>query len=261
MTGTRVTGMDQPRPGDAFGEVLRAQLLLETFQGPTPRDGRRGGGVIEIVERDDGFIFGASSARYLDPPQDWPDIDHRAIERCRGRVLDVGAGAGRIALELQDRGFAVTALDVSPGAVEVCRARGVRDTVCAVVHEHTGTYDTVLLLGNNLGLCGGRRHAAGFLDALARVCAPGGRVVAQGTDATMWIDPEHVAYRQRNERAGELGGRMRIRARHRDLATDWFDFLYCSPGELAALLPGTGWRIEDLDDADTPTYLAVLARD
>jgi 2-polyprenyl-3-methyl-5-hydroxy-6-metoxy-1,4-benzoquinol methylase len=45
----------------------------------------------------------------------------------RGRVLDVGCGAGRHSLEAQRRGFGVVAIDLSPGAVEVCRRRGVRD--------------------------------------------------------------------------------------------------------------------------------------
>ena len=42
----------------------------------------------------------------------------------QGPVLDLGAGAGRASLYLQDRGLAVTAIDASPGAVQVCRRRG-----------------------------------------------------------------------------------------------------------------------------------------
>jgi ubiquinone/menaquinone biosynthesis C-methylase UbiE len=39
------------------------------------------------------------------------------------RVLDLGCGAGNIALELLDRGARVTCLDISPGMVELARRR------------------------------------------------------------------------------------------------------------------------------------------
>ena len=71
----------------------------------------------DVVERDDGFVDVEDTRRYLDPFRKWPAIDRRAFRRLRGRVLDVGCGAGRVALELQARGHDVTGIDVSPGAV------------------------------------------------------------------------------------------------------------------------------------------------
>ena len=93
---------------DAFGEMLRA------------------GTDAEIVERDDGFIQG-STLSYFAPVRRWATVERRALRFVRGRVLDVGVGAGRVALELQARGREVVAIDVSAGAVEVAQKRGVSD--------------------------------------------------------------------------------------------------------------------------------------
>jgi SAM-dependent methyltransferase len=254
-----------PRIGDAFGELLRAALAEATGRGVRPTIiARYPAPVIELVERDDGFLSAMPAARYLAPPADWFDLDHRALALVRGRVLDVGTGAGRAALALQERGVPVTGLDVSAGAVAVALARGVREVVHATVGGHAaaggGPYDTFLLLGNNLGLLGGPAAAPAFLGALAALAAPDARIVAQGTDPYATADEVHLRYHERNRRLGRLPGQLRVRVRHRDLATDWFDYLLCPPAELAGLLTGTGWRIEAVDDADPPRYLAVLVR-
>jgi SAM-dependent methyltransferase len=78
---------------------------------------------IEIVERSDGFITASvmGPKLYLAPFRRWPAHHRRAIRYMRGRVLDVGAGGGRVALHLQERGHDVVAIDNSPGAIEVCR--------------------------------------------------------------------------------------------------------------------------------------------
>ncbi len=252
-----------PRSGDAFGELVRAALAEETGHGPRPTIG---GSIprpaIEIVERDDGLINGAPAARYLCRPDQWPPFDQRALDRIEGRTLDIGTGAGRLALALQDRGTPVVALDVSPGAIEVAAARGVRETVCATVAEHASGgqegYDRFVLFGNNLGLLESRERAPGFLAALAAMANRGAKIIAQGTGPYATKDELHLAYHARNRAAGRMGGQLRVRVRYRDLATEWFDYLLCTPDELADLVAGTAWRVESIDDADSPLYVAVL---
>jgi SAM-dependent methyltransferase len=252
----------EPHIGDVFGEMIRDAYAVRTGIGPRPlAGGRVPRPVIEIIERDDGLINGAPADHYLDQPDDWQPHDHRALRMCRGRVLDVGMGAGRTALELQRRGIAVTGLDTSQGAIEVARRRGVRDTVLTTVDEFTRAavrYDTFLMLGNNLGLLESRERAPVFLRALAALASPGARIIAHGTDPYGTTDPVHVAYHRLNRERGRLGGQLRLRLRYRQLATDWFDYLVCSVDELASLVAGTPWRLDSIDDADRPYYLAVL---
>jgi hypothetical protein len=94
---------------DAFGRAM-----LDHFHG---RD------AWEIVERDDGnFSIGAGLELYFAPFRHWRPIERQAMRYVRGRVLDVGCGAGRLMLHLRDRGFEVVGIDNSPAAVETCRA-------------------------------------------------------------------------------------------------------------------------------------------
>lgn len=255
--------MDEPPVGDVFGEMIRDAYAVRTGIGPRPlAGGCLPRPVIEIIERDDGLINGAPADPYLDEPAEWPPHDHRALRLCRGQVLDIGTGAGRTALEIQRRGQAVTGLDVSPGAIEIARKRGLRDTVVATVDEFAAgartRYDTFLLLGNNLGLLENRERAPVFLAALARLANPGARIIAQSTDPYNTKDPVHVSYHQRNRDRGRLGGQLRLRLRYRLLATDWFDYLNCTTDELESLVAGSDWRIKEVDDIDRPYYVAVL---
>ena len=102
---------------DAFG-----QFLLEQYRSDEQ--------LAEIIEREDNFIaLGSDPGQYLSPHRKWPVADREAIKQARGRVLDIGCGAGRHALHLQDKGLDVTAIDRSPGAVKVCKLRGVKKAI------------------------------------------------------------------------------------------------------------------------------------
>lgn len=254
--------MQEPPIGDVFGEMIRDAYAVRTGVGPRPlAGGRVPRPVIEVIERDDGLINGAPADHYLDEPDEWQPHDHRALRLCRGHVLDIGTGAGRTAVELQRRGMAVTGLDTSRGAIEIARRRGLRDTVLNTVDAYASAsarYDTFLLLGNNLGLLESPERAPVFLQALARLANPGARLIAQGTDPYGTTDPVHVAYHRGNRERGRLGGQLRLRLRYRLLATEWFDYLNCSPVELERVIAGTRWRLKSIDTEDHPYYLAVM---
>jgi SAM-dependent methyltransferase len=101
-----------PVERDAFGHEIR-----DYWRGD--RD------IVEIIERDDGYVSVSGPVRaYFAPPEDWRPSEHEALAHARGRVLDAGSGAGRHDLCLQGRGLDVTAPDNSPLALGVCGERG-----------------------------------------------------------------------------------------------------------------------------------------
>ena len=56
-----------------------------------------------------------------------PEIERKALDMATGRTLDVGAASGCHSLVLQKKGIDVTAIDISPLAVETMKDRGVFD--------------------------------------------------------------------------------------------------------------------------------------
>ncbi len=231
------------------GEDAYGQLVLAYLEGrPRAR---------EIVERDDGMIEATEPASYFAPVRSWPAPERRGLRSVRGRVLDVGCGAGRVALELQERGREVVAIDSSPLAVEVARRLGVRDARVLSFEQvgpALGRFDTVVLYGNNFGLFGGEAKARRLLRRLRSFA---GRIVASSTDFYGTDDPAHVSYQERNRRRGRMPGQMRLRVRYRQYTSCWFDYLIASPGEVEMLVDGTGWHLVRTIPGES-MYVAVL---
>lgn len=236
--------------GDAFGELLLAHL--------------EGGQLTEIVERDDGFITASviGPGLYFAPFRRWPAHHRRAMRFVRGRVLDIGCGAGRVCLHVQERGGEAVGIDSSPGAIEVCRRRGARHAHVLPVErldDSLGLFDTVVMLGNNVGLLTDAEAGPKLLHRLHAITTRRGRIVGESRDPEGTDDPVHLRYHKENRRRGRLPGQVRIRVRHRGTATPWFDYLMLAPPDLERLAEGTGWRLARTLDSDD-TYVAILEK-
>lgn len=241
--------MSELRAGDALGAAIVAHL-----------EAGDGG---HVVERDDGWVRAEDAAVYFEPPKRWPEGELRLLERVVGRVLDVGAGAGRHALELQRRGHDVLALDTSAGAIEVCHRRGVAATFAGSIFELDDGrgFDTFLLAGHNLGLLGSPAAAPAFIARLVALARPGARMVGTSRHPTRTDDPDHLAYHDRNRAAGRPPGQLVIRVRRHLVASPWFDYWHLSPGELDGVVGPLGWRRSHTENvAGESSYLAVLVR-
>ena len=66
--------------------------------------------------------------------EDMPIIETTALSLCNGCVLDIGCGSGSHSLILQKQGLTVTAIDRSPGAIEVAKLRGVDHAVFLLLY-------------------------------------------------------------------------------------------------------------------------------
>lgn len=157
----------------------------------------------------------------------------------------------------------MTGIDVSPLAIKTCRARGVKDARVlpfTQVNRRLGTFDTILMMGNNFGLFGSRQRARWLLRRLQAMTTPQARIVAETLDVHQTDNPDHLSYLRWNRRRGRMAGQIRLRVRYGRLCTPWFDYLMVSKRELQSLLQGTGWEAERYLDSKAGMYVAVIRK-
>ena len=177
---------------------------------------------------------------------EFPLHEKRALKFARGRVLDIGSGAGRHSLYLQKQGRRVTAIDISPDLVSLAQAVGVHDARVADIGSklpfRNGEFDTVILFGNNLGICGTPKKFQGMMRELYRITSSRGRILAT-TRQPSTTEPVHRRYLQRNVELGRAVGQMRLRLILNGKCGSWFDLLLFSPTELMQLAAKEKWQL------------------
>ncbi len=234
---------------DAFGHVVY--------------DRYRGQAVQYVIERDDGYIDVDDLHTYFADYPSWPPRLKQAIRLATGKVLDVCCGAGRAALYLQRKGCDVLGIDTSPLALKVCRLRGVRHTrlmSIADADSQLGTFDTILMLGNNFGVMGSPTRTRALLRRFYKMTSPHARILAETLDPTRTKAAHHLEYQRANRRRGRLPGQLRLRFRYQAYASPWFGYLFVSRPEFRHLVAGTGWTIRRFFQSAGPSYIAVLEK-
>lgn len=238
---------------DAFGKLLLAQY-------------RTGEKLNEIIEREDNYIdTGSVPGQYLSEYKNWPAAEKQAIKHAAGRVLDIGCGAGRHSLYLQSKGLEVTGIDNSPGAIKVCKARGLEKAMLRPIEDvakfRNDSFDTILMMGNNFGLLGDPQRAKRLLKEFHRITTGDASIIAGTLNPYGTKNPEHLRYHKFNKTRGRMPGQITFRVRFGSLIGKWFDYLFVSPTELDTILDTSGWHVEKLYGDTNDRYFALIRKD
>ena len=209
--------------------------------------------------RADGVSFEIETAEYFTLDGQLSDFDRICLERCHGRVLDVGAGAGRHALAFQERGCEVTAIDVSPICTALCRERGVIDARTVDImrldrDEPMGQFDSIFFGMQTIGVAGGTKPLEELLRRLRKSLAPGGELLVDSSAL-------REAWEGGEEEDSHHRGEIVLSTRYRGWRGDPFPWLYLAEEELAEVANRAGYEMESLAHVESGEYLVAMRPD
>lgn len=187
-----------------------------------------------------------------------PRLEQKAIELCRGRVLDVGAGSGCHSLVLMERGLDVTAIDISQLSVDVMRERGINALNVNYFDEtFNGKFDTLLFAMNGIGIVGKVERLEQFFRSARRLLAPGGQLLLDSSDIS-YVFMNDDGSMDINLAAGYYG-EIDYKMRYKNITGEPFDWLYIDFGTLSMYAEEHGFSCEKCLDGEHYDYLARLA--
>ncbi|HEY31592.1 MAG TPA: methyltransferase domain-containing protein [Dehalococcoidia bacterium] len=213
-----------------------------------------------ISYRDDGLRIEMPISLFYRESTDM-DIDGIALENCRGRVLDIGAGTGLHSLHLQNQGLSVCAIDISPEACEIMQKRGVNEVYCTNISEFKAEpFDTLLMLCHGIGVVENMAGLDHFLTYVHHLVKPDGQIVLSSLDVRCTDIPIHLAYHEANRRAGHYIGEVRMYFEYKGLNGPVCGWLHVDSKTLANQASKAGWSCEILLQEEDGNYLAKLIK-
>lgn len=190
--------------------------------------------------------------------QEMPQLEKRALTLVRGRVLDVGAGAGCHALALQENGFEVKAIDVSPLSCDVMKARGIEDVECVNLFDTQlqSKFDTILLLMNGTGIAGKLSRLPLLLNRLKELMAEGAQILIDSSDLKYIYENEDGS--MDIDLGGNYYGEVDYQMVYKNVKGDSFDWLYVDSTLLTASCEQCGLKCEIIEKGEHYDYLAQI---
>ena len=188
---------------------------------------------------------------------DMPIQEQKAIELCRGNVLDVGAGSGCHSVILKERGLAPVAIDISELSVEVMKERGLDARNINFFDEtFTEKFDTILLAMNGIGIVGKIDRLPLFFRSIKRLLAPGGQVLLDSSDISyVFMDDDGG---MDIDLAAGYYGEIDYKMRYKNITGTPFDWLYIDFDTLSMYAEEHGFICEKCIDGEHYDYLARL---
>jgi SAM-dependent methyltransferase len=229
---------------DLFGKAI-----LDYQTNDSPEDLITETNISEADEMSVGYLF-----RNFDG---MPELEKKALKLSKGKVLDVGCGAGSHALYLQEKGFEVTAIDISANAIKACELRGLKDVrVENVLDLENVKFDTILLLMNGTGIFGTLSETSKYLEKLKSLLSPDGQILIDSSDIIYMFDEEEDG--SFSVPADGYYGELTFTISYKNQTEDTFPWLYLDYNTLQNAAHANGLQCELVMEGKHYDYLAKL---
>jgi SAM-dependent methyltransferase len=192
--------------------------------------------------------------------KDMPKIEQKALQLAKGKILDVGCGAGSHALSLQnERNLDVTAIDISEKAIETCLLRGIKNAKIENILNFEGEkFDTILLLMNGTGIFGKLKNCNQYLTKLKSLLNPDGQILIDSSDIIYMFDEDEDGGKwipSENDYYGELT----FNISYKNEKEEPFDWLYLDYNTLQNAAIANNLNCELILEGEHYDYLAKLS--
>ena len=186
-----------------------------------------------------------------------PKLEQKALQLAKGKILDVGCGSGSHSLFLQAKGFDVKAIDISEGAIEVTKQRGVTHAEVLDVLNETETFDTIILLMNGTGIFQDMTQVSTYLKHLKSLLNPNGQILIDSSDIKYMYEDEDggIWFDANNDYYGELDYFLSYKG-EQEQPMKW---LYLDFNTLLTACTSVGLNCELVREGEHFDYLARLS--
>ena len=236
---------------DSAPWIQHGIALLDFYNGDTSAE--------IIVHGDDGETEVVPVRVFFRGPSDFSALEEAALDLCRGRVLDAGAGTGCHSLVLQEQSLSVCAIDIAPEAVEIMGKHGVKDARCAHLFSFEDEpFDMILMMMNGIGVVGDLSGLDHFLEEVHRLLKPDGQILLDSYDPDWTDDPEEMGTPAVGVHVSRYIGEMRFRLEYKGRKGPPLEWLFVDSKILAERAGKAGWSCDVIWQEEEGHYLARL---
>lgn len=230
---------------DLFGKAI---LDYQTNNAPQPLITETN--ISEADEMDVSYLFRSYKSM--------PKLEQKALQLAKGKVLDVGCGAGSHSLYLQnERNLEVLAIDISEQAIEACKLRGVKNAqTIDLLSLESGNFDTIILLMNGTGIFENLSKTSLYLQKLKSLLAPKGQILIDSSDLIYMFDEEEDGSKWIS--AEGYYGELTFTISYKNQTENPFPWLYMDYNTLQNAAHANGLECELIAEGEHFDFLATL---
>ncbi len=187
--------------------------------------------------------------------KEMPALEQKALDLSYGKILDIGCGSGSHSLYLQNKGLEVMAVDLSEGAVETCKLRGIKNAENINILDLKNTkFDTILALMNGAGMSGKLKDLTAFLSHLKTLLKPGGQILTDSSDISYMFEDEEYYL----EKSSDYYGEVIFTVTYKGETDDPFNWMYVDFNTLKKYAKTCGLSCKLVQEGEHYDYLARL---